>query len=359
MSTKFYKLQIAGINRLTNESVELTFDMTPEARPKFDFKAGQHLTLRYFFDGEELRRSYSICSIPSENRWSVAIKRDPYGRFSTFANDNLNVGDEIEVMPPLGKFTINHIGKKNLVFFAAGSGITPIISQIKEVLFHYPDINVNLFYGNRGPKSIMFKDEIEGLKNKFMDRLSLFNLFSKDKFGPEILQGRLDNEKIKLLVEKGLINTDFTDAYMICGPNNMIFKVKEALEEVGVPQDKIFFELFNTDGIIKEANPAIQLDEKDKSKESTISIKMDGDIYEFPLEYGGQSMLDAGLAHGADLPYSCKAGVCSTCKAKVTEGEVVMDVNYALEPSEVEQGYVLMCQCHPRTDFVAVDYDQK
>lgn len=357
MSNKFYNLEVAGIRQLTSESVEVTLSIPTDIRSKFEYKAGQHLIFKHMHKGEELRRSYSLCTSPSENKWSVAVKKVDDGRFSSFVNEKLKVGDQLQVMPPTGKFTIDNSNKNNHIFFAAGSGITPIIAQIKDALYNYPDNQVTLFYGNKGFNSVMFREDIEALKNKFMNRFSVYNVFSREKTGIDLLFGRMTKDKCKHFAET-IFNPSDVDNIMICGPNEMIFEVQESLAEVGVDLDKIRIELFNTDGITP-TEVKNTLDEIDRNKESKISIQMDGNIYEFPLEYGGMNILDAGIAHGADLPYSCKGGVCSTCKAKVIEGEVLMTTNYALEDEEVQAGYVLLCQSHPRTDKVSVDFDQK
>lgn len=357
MSNKFYNLEVAGIRQLTSECVEVTLNIPTDIRSKFEYNAGQHLIFKHNHKGEELRRSYSLCTSPSENKWSVAVKKVDEGRFSSFINDKLKVGDHLQVMPPTGKFTIDYSKNKNLVFFAAGSGITPIMAQIKDALFNYPDVQITLFYGNRGFNSIMFREDIEALKNKFMNRFSVFNVFSREKTGIDLLFGRMNKDKCKQFTETIFAPSE-VDSVMICGPNEMIFEIQESLTEAGIDKDKIKIELFNTDGITP-TEVKNTLDEKTRNKESQITIQMDGNIIEFPLEYGGMSILDAGIAHGGDLPYSCKGGVCSTCKAKVIEGEVVMTTNYALEDDEVEAGYVLLCQSHPRTDKVSVDFDQK
>lgn len=357
MSNKFYNLQVSGIRRLTSECVEITFDIPEDKRTLFAFKAGQHLIFKYLHKGEELRRSYSLCSAPAENKWSVAVKKVNDGRFSAYANDKLQIGDQLEVMPPTGKFTLDYTGKKQVVFFAAGSGITPVIAQIKDILYNHPDLQVMLFYGNKNFSSIMFREDIEALKNQYLQRFTVHHIFSREKTGIDLYYGRINKDKCNQFT-KLLFNPADVDDVMICGPNEMIFEVQEALQQAGVDKNKIHIELFNTDGIGK-SNKKDDLSEHDRTKESRISLQMDGNIYEFNVGYADKSILDAGIAHGADLPYSCKGGVCSTCKAKITEGEVVMDINYALEAEEVEAGYVLLCQSHPRTEKVAVDFDQK
>ncbi len=353
----FHKLAIRDIGRPTRDSVIITFEIPEELKTEFQYLAGQYLTIRHTIGGESLRRSYSICTAPSENQVSIAVKQIEGGRFSTFANHDLRIGDKLEVLPPAGNFTIKHV-IRNYVFFAAGSGITPIMAQIKHLLFQHPSTHITLIYGNRNVASIIFREELESLKNKYMDRLAIHHIFTREKVGIPLLFGRIDKKKCMDMC-KFLIDVHTADAFLLCGPNEMIFDVKEALSELNVPAEKIHFELFNTDGI-QSNNPAVNaLTETEKEKECDVTIQIDGDIFEFSLAYGGQNMLDAAIACGADLPYACKGGVCSTCKAKITEGDVIMDLNYALEPDELNAGYVLLCQTHPRSPQVYVDFDQK
>lgn len=357
MSNKFYNLNVSQIRHLTSECVEVTLNIPPDLQSKFAYNAGQHLIFKYNHKGEELRRSYSLCTSPSENQWSVAVKKVNDGRFSYYINEKLKVGDSLEVMPPTGKFTIDYTDKKNIIFFAAGSGITPVMAQIKDILYNHPKIQITLFYGNKNFNSIMFRDDIEDLKNKYINRLSVHHIFSREKTGVDLYYGRMDREKCGQFSKLFFLPTEVDDV-MICGPNEMIFEIQDALASTGISKDKIHIELFNTDGIKKTTNVET-LSENDRAKESKISLQIDGNIHEFTLGYADQNILDAGIAHGLDLPYSCKGGVCSTCKAKITEGEVAMDLNYALEDDEVKAGYVLLCQSHPRTEKVSVDFDQK
>lgn len=359
MSSKyFYNLVVSKIIAQTKDCVTISFDIPAHLKEIFQYKSGQYLTVRQMIKGEDIRRSYSICTSPNEKDLSIAVKKIKDGRFSTFANETLKEGDILDVMPPTGNFTVDHSKNKSFVFFAAGSGITPIISHVKYSLVNDKCATVTLIYGNKNFESVIFREELEALKNKFIDRFSIHHIFSREKIGIPLMYGRMGKEKC-LTMSKTLFSPEDTDAFMICGPNDMIFSVKEALEEIGVPPDKIHFELFNTDGLKKSSKATTDIPQTDAQKESNITVQMDGDIFEFSLEYIGQNLLDAAIANGADLPFSCKGGVCSTCKAKITEGKVEMDVNYALEPDEIKAGYVLLCQAHPRTPKVYVDYDQK
>lgn len=353
----FYSLKIKELQQLTKDSIEVTFDIPQDIQQEFAYTAGQYLNVRKDIDGMDIRRSYSLCTAPHEKKWSIAIKRVKDGIFSTFANEKLQVGDTLEVMPPAGNFTINQQNRKYL-FFAAGSGITPIMAQIKDILYNTPKSEITLIFGNKNFSSIMFRDEIEALKNKFMQRFAVHHIFTKEKIGIDLLYGRINQAKCKQLSHH-LFEMSVIDQVMICGPNEMVFDIKNALLDLGYSDKNIHFELFNTDGLKKQSTADDLLPMVDQHKVSDIAIQMDGDLFEFTLEYGGQSLLDAAIANGADLPYSCKGGVCSTCKAKITAGQVSMDINYSLEPYEVEAGYVLLCQSHPRSSEVYIDFDQK
>jgi len=361
MNHKFFNpLSVVKIEKKTKECVAVTFEIPDELKNTFVFKAGQYLTLQKEINGEDIRRSYSICSAPDETGITIAIKKLDHGKFSTWANTKLKVGDKLDVMPPSGNFIIPENPEPHeFVFFAAGSGITPIISQIKFILKKYPKAGVTLFFGNKNFESIIFREELETLKNKYIRQIAIHHIFTKEKTGVPLLYGRIDKEKC-ILLSKHLFNIHNSDAFFICGPNDMIFEVKEALVEIGVPTSKIHMELFNTEGLRRSIDKSVsELTGTEKSQLSEIAIQLDGDVFEFELEYGGQNLLDAALANGADLPFACKGGVCSTCKAKITKGDVIMDINYALEPYEVEAGFVLLCQSHPRSPQIYIDFDQK
>jgi len=354
----FHKLKISDISRLTPDSVQLTFDLPEALKSSFHYSAGQYITFKITIAGEEIRRSYSICSAPNENKLSVGIKKVEGGKFSTFANDILAVGDELESMEPMGNFTINARPTHRLVCFAAGSGITPVLSHIKQLLYSTPAGEVILFYGNKNGESMMFKDEIEGLKNKFMSRLSVFHIFSREKVGESLFSGRLSGEKCTKY-SKIFFAPAIMDDYLICGPNEMIFEIHNTLLTLGVPKEKVHFELFNTNELSRIAPKRVFTEGSSETSDCKVTIKLDGDSFDFNLNYVGDSILDAALSQGADLPYACKGGVCSTCKAKLVEGKVTMDLNYALEPDELAAGYILTCQSHPDSELVIVDFDQK
>lgn len=355
--TDIYKLGIREVRRETSGAVSLLVDVPEELRDDFAYDAGQYLTLEADIGGEAVRRSYSLCSAPSDGVWRVAIKEVPGGKFSTYANRVLTAGDTLDVMLPRGNFRLAQGASQHYVGFAAGSGITPILSMIREAMQQREDSTFTLFYGNKGVASIIFRDEIEDLKNNYMGRLAVHHILSREKIGTPLFYGRIDGDKCSTFNGR-LFNIDKTDAYYLCGPAQMIFDVKDALEVLGVPSDKIKFELFSTDGLPTKALPTSKDEASiDPKSQSEVTIVLDGNTTVMPLAYGGDNILDAALAGGADLPFACKGGVCSTCKAKVTHGEVVMDINYALEPDEVAAGFVLTCQAHPRTAQVTVDFD--
>lgn len=357
MSNKFHDLSVESVQVETEDCVVVSFDIPSENQKEYAFTSGQYLTLEAKINGEDVRRSYSLCSAPFENKWSVAIKQVEDGKFSTYANKELKAGDIIKVMEPDGNFKleINEGNENHYVAFAAGSGITPIMSMIKSVLNGEPRSKFTLFFGNRNFDSIIFREQLEALKNKYLNRLSVHHILSKEKLGSPLFFGRIDAQKCSKLSTVFFDPSAVTNFYL-CGPAQMIFDVRDELKNLGVDASKIHFELFNTDDIKVEKK-----EEKasyDPATESKVTIVLDEESFEMPLAYGGKSILDAALEAGADLPYACKGGVCSTCKAKVVEGEVVMDLNYALEPDEVENGFVLTCQSHPRTATLTVDFDE-
>lgn len=354
----FYPLKTKKLTRETADCTSVTFELPAELSDKFRFKQGQYLTIKAEIDGKEVRRSYSLCSSPHEDELKVAVKKIPEGTFSSYVNDKLQIGDTLEVMPPMGDFytELDPANSKEYVAFAAGSGITPIMSIMKTVLEAEPKSTFTLLYVNKYASSVIFKEEIEGLKNKFLNRLRVFHFFSREVSDIPLFSGRMTGEKAKEVLEK-LIDLDQENEFFLCGPQEMIFAVRETLEQSGVNKKNIHFELFTpADG--GEGKKRIKEKLSHSEKVTEVFIKDGGNSFGFNLPMGTDNILDAAVARGADLPYSCKGGVCSTCKAKLIEGEIEMAVNYALEPEEVEAGYILTCQAYPVSEKVIVDYDE-
>ena len=363
MSIHFHKLKIKEIRKETNDCVSISFEIPPDLEEPFSFQQGQNITVKKEINGEETRRSYSICSSPYENELRVAVKKVEGGAFSTLANSLLKAGDELEILPPTGKFntTLDKNNKKSYLAFAAGSGITPVISIIKTTLQTEPNSSFTLVYGNRSRASIIFFEELEGLKNKYMNRFNLVHILSRERTDAPINFGRIDLEKLAELSR--MLNYSSFDEIFVCGPETMIFTVKEFLQQRNVDRKKIHFELFTTPGTKKSPFDSAQ-DESQKSEvsegvKSKIIVKLDGRTFDFELGFNDDVILDAALKQGADLPYACKGGVCCTCKARLLDGEVVMDVHWGLEEEEIQQGYILTCQSHPKTETVVVDFDVK
>lgn len=358
----FHKLRIKDIRKETPECVSISFEIPEDLQKTFVFKPGQYLTLKTTLGDAEVRRSYSICSAAQDEELRVAIKKMDGGKFSTFANEQLQAGDWLEVMPPLGNFCVETPSQqvaKNYLGLAAGSGITPIFGIIKSVLTTEPNSTFTLVYGNKNRSSIIFKEGLEALKNKYMQRLTVHHVFTREKMETEIFNGRINKDKA--IAFKKVVNYPSFDEVFICGPESMILDLKSFFEEEAYPNLKVHFELFSSPDQPKVASQEWIEKTKnvDASKVSRITVRLDGTSFEFDLPYGGESILDAALANGADLPFACKGGVCCTCRAKVTQGEVDMEVNYALEPDEIEKNFVLTCQAHPRSESVFIDFDIK
>jgi len=358
MAVHFHPLKIKNIKKETADCVSISFDIPENLASVFEFKEGQNITLKGNIGGEEIRRSYSVCTAPHENELRVAVKKVTGGLFSQFANDVLKKGDTVEVLPPTGKFNAKlHPGKAaSYLAIAAGSGITPVVSIIKHILRSQPDSCFTLLYGNRDRNSIIFFDELEGLKNKYIERFNFMNILSRERTDTEIFYGRINRQKLTDL-EKLVPYKSFDEIYL-CGPEELIFTANDYFQELGIEKEKIHFELFTTPGQKKSSINTTQT-EISTGPKSNITLKLDGRSIDFDLGFNSLSILDAALQQGADLPYACKGGVCATCRAKLVEGKVNMDVNYALEKEELEQGFILTCQSHPCSEKVVVDFDVK
>jgi ring-1,2-phenylacetyl-CoA epoxidase subunit PaaE len=358
MSIHFHALRVKELIRETSDCVSICFDIPENIQDQFSYREGQNITIKKTINGEEVRRSYSICAAPHEQTLKVAVKKVQDGLFSTYANEELRVNDMLDVMPPTGRFTTHDTSTKAPAYLAvaAGSGITPVISIIKHTLHSNPDSSFTLIYGNQNRSSIIFFEELERIKNKYLTRFNLINILSRERMDAEIQYGRIDAEKMAAFGK--LLKYSQFEAAFLCGPEKMIFDVAAFLEEQGIKKDNIHFELFAAAGSGKNKSSTKEQAE-DIGPKSKISVRLDGRTFDFDLAFQGKSILDAALQQGADLPFACKGGVCCTCRAKLLEGQVKMDVNYALEKEEVEQGFILTCQSHPLTDKVVIDFDQK
>lgn len=358
MRPKFETLEVKNVKKETEDCVSIEFDIPEELKERYEFRPGQYLTLRKEINGEDIRRSYSICSGANDGKLCVAVKEVPKGRFSTYANQLLSVGEKIDVMTPMGNFTteITPETDKSFVFFAAGSGITPILSLTKTILEDAPKSDVTLFFGNKGFDSVIFKEDIENLKNNYMNNFRVIHVFSRENIGNSLQKGRIDKEKVMQLNKAFLAGQDIDEVF-VCGPEPIIHAVSDAFEEQGLSKDKIHFELFTTPGAKDKADNIEKPVKKEVHIDANVTIILDGEETLLALDSEGENILDAGQKAGADLPFACKGGVCCTCKAKILEGSASMDVNYALEKEEVEAGYILTCQAHPTSDKLVVSFD--
>ncbi|TFW32201.1 1,2-phenylacetyl-CoA epoxidase subunit PaaE [Massilia horti] len=354
--SKFYPLTVAKVKHETRDAIAVTFDVPEQLKEAFAYQQGQHLTLRAMIDGEDVRRSYSICSGVQDDLLRVAIKRTPGGQFSTWANATLKPGATLEVMPPMGHFNVplDSQSARHYLAFAAGSGITPILSIIKTTLLAEPKSTFTLFYGNRASSSVIFRDELTDLKDAYLQRLNLVYVMSREQQDIELFNGRITKEKCQQFLKHWIRAEDF-DVAFICGPEDMMHGVSAALQEAGMPKERIRIELFASSIPKHERKPRPV--EAGANHQTEVTVIMDGSHVSFTMDKEKESILDAGLRAGIDMRYSCKGGVCSTCRCKVLEGEVEMDVNYALEDYEVRRGFVLSCQSFPIADKVVVDFD--
>lgn len=358
--SKFVLATIVDVRKETSDAVSFSISLPEEHRNDFSYVQGQYLTFRALIDGEDIRRSYSICSSPLENELRVAVKKVEDGKFSSWANTHLKPGETIEVMPPMGHFTVavNPEQKKHYVGYAAGSGITPLMSIIKTVLAVEKESTFTLFYGNKGATSVIFREELEALKNLYLSRFALYHVFSREKTDMQFFNGRLDGEKCAAF-SRTLTPVSFVDEYFLCGPAEMIESVKTQLTALGADPKKIHFELFTTPGLSGGQTVRKEIKKEYTGADSEVVVILDGVYTHFRLAAEGENILDAALKSGADAPYACKGAVCCTCKALLKEGKVEMDLNYSLTEEELAQGYILTCQAHPVSEQVVVDFDSQ
>ena len=353
---KFHSLRVKDLYKDTEQCSVIEFAIPEDLKNTFKYKAGQYLTLRETVNGEDIRRSYSLCSSPIDDEWKVAVKQITDGKFSTYVNQFLKKDDIIQVMKPMGRFgtAISEI-PKNYIVFTAGSGITPILSMIKTHLAKEPNSTFKLFYLNRTVKSIIFKEEIEQLRNQYFGRLEVFYFLTKESRDIELFNGRFTKEKLTVIFNK-LVDVAKLDECFLCGPEEMIFLVKDELMEAGMPEEHIHFELFVT-GLSTGVKTEIKKVEIQKKEEVEVTIIDGGKEFHFGMNSNDDNVLDAALVAGADLPFACKGGVCSTCKCRVIEGSVKMKVNYALYEKEVSEQFVLSCQAVPTSKKVILNFD--
>ncbi len=355
---RFHTLKVKDIRRETADAVSIAFDVPLAIQHEYQFKQGQYITVKLNVNGEELRRSYSICTSPySEKELRVAVKEVKDGRASTVMNRDWKVGDSVEVMTPMGNFSsvLSGNNKKHYVLFAGGSGITPMMSILKSVLYIEKQSTITLVYANRDEQSVIFNADIQKNCTDYSERLKVFNVYDAPTTDvTELQKGLLTPERVKDIINHFGVNN--ADEYFICGPGPMMENIKQALEGLHIPKEKIHIEYFSAvaDAVAKAENTGAIVG---GSVNSEITVIQYGIETTMNLNTEGLSILDAAIDAGVDAPFSCKGAVCCTCRAKVTEGKVKMDANFALTDAEVEDGYVLTCQAHPLTEKVVIDFD--
>jgi ring-1,2-phenylacetyl-CoA epoxidase subunit PaaE len=372
----FRPLRIAKVTRETADAISVVLEVPEEAREAFRFQPGQHLGVRATLDGEELRRNYSICSGPNDRHLRVAIKRVADGRFSQWANETLAAGGTLDVMPPAGRFVLpqGHGRPRHIVAFAAGAGITPIIGMVKHAMASDPATSFTLIYGNRLPQSILFREELEDLKDRYLGRFTLLHVLSRnDESGSPLFEGRISPDKVKAFAAS-LFKPGEVAHVFLCGPDTMIKETRNALLALGVPRERLHHEFFAPAGGAYRKAPLAPSRVVSKTRlrhdgerdaggetaraEGTEAVAiLDGIRHRFVVPPGGH-VVDAALEAGVRVPYSCKGGMCCTCRARLVEGKAEMTVNYSLEPWEIERGFILTCQAVPKSDRIVVDYDQ-
>ena len=354
----FHLLKVAKLDRITDDAVAITFDVPDRLRDQFTYQAGQHVSVRATIAGDDVRRSYSICAPATSGVLRVGVKRLPDGVFSSYALNRLQVGDSLEVMTPSGRFTtpLDPQQARHYGAIAAGSGITPILSILSTALQLEPESRASLIYVNRTTSGIMFLEEIEDLRNRYMQRFQVVNVLDGERQDVEMLSGQLDGDRLNRILDTILPDADVSD-WFLCGPQVLTDILHDTLVARGHKPESVHRELFIAASPAKRAPRAPQVEGK-APVGSQVEVILDGRATSFTLSPDAESVLDAALKIRGDAPYACKNGVCGTCRARVVEGKVEMDQNFALEEDEVARGYVLACQAHPVTDRVIVDFDQ-
>jgi len=356
MAEHFHALRVAEIVPETSEANSIRFEVPAELRDRFAFKAGQHLTLRATIDGEEVRRNYSLCTAPDEQDWMVTVKRIGGGLFSNWVGDRLNAGETVEVMPPHGSFTTDFDPAKSrhLVGIAGGSGITPVLSLIKSTLKYEPNSRFTLLYGNRDSSSVIFLETLAGLKDKHLGRFEIYHFLDAEEQDIALFNGMLNRERLEEAIPALVPDAAEVDGWFICGPGPMMDAAEGVLLDRNVPKERIHIERFTADRPAGSVTREIE-QLQSQAEGVTVAVTLDGRTRRVPFTAG--NILDSARAAGLPAPFACKAGVCATCRAKVTKGKVEMAVHYGLTDEEVAEGYVLTCQSVPLGDGVAVDYD--
>jgi ring-1,2-phenylacetyl-CoA epoxidase subunit PaaE len=354
--SRFHSLTVREVRRETADAVSIAFDVPGALASAFAFAPGQYVTLRAVIGGEEVRRSYSICSGTADGELRVGIRKVPGGTFSTFANENLKPGDRLEAMPPEGRFTPSAAaGPRHVVGIAAGSGITPILSITRSLLASEPETRVTLVYGNRTTASVMFAEEIEDLKNRHLGRLSVLHVLSREAQDVELLSGRITAARLKGMA-RGAVDLAGAHEVFLCGPDGMIAAAREALADLGVPPERVRAERFTPSetrrGFVAPAGPAAE------QVVARVAVTLDGRRHAFDLLAGDGGLIEAAARAGVDLPYSCRGGMCCTCRCRVESGAAIMETNYSLEEWELKAGFLLACQARPTTPELALDFDQ-
>jgi ring-1,2-phenylacetyl-CoA epoxidase subunit PaaE len=356
MAEHFHALRVAEIVAETADANSIRFQVPPELRDKFAFKAGQHLTLRTTLNGEEVRRNYSLCTAPDSSDWLVTVKRIGGGLFSNWVGDELKAGDMVEVMPPHGSFTteFSDANSRHLVGIAGGSGITPVMSLIRTLLKAEPNSRFTLLYGNRDSSSVIFLEALAALKDKYLGRFEIYHFLDQEEQDIELFNGMLNRERLDEAIAALVRDAAQVDGWFICGPGPMMDAAEGALLDRNVPRDRIHIERFTADRAPGEVTREIA-ELQTKAEGVSVSVTLDGRTRRVPFTAG--NILDSARASGLPAPFACKAGVCATCRARVTSGKVEMAARYGLTDEEVAAGYVLTCQSVPVGDGVAVDYD--
>src|ERR1041385_1637990 len=356
MAEHFHALRVAEVVPETAEANSIRFEIPPELRGQFAFRAGQHLTLRATINGEEVRRNYSLCTAPVEQDWMVTVKRIGGGLFSNWVGDELKAGDTVEVMPPHGSFTTDFAPTNNrhLVGIAGGSGITPVMSLIRTLLKCEPESRFTLFYGNRDSSSVIFLEALAGLKDKHLERLEIYHFLDAEDQDIDLFNGMLNRERVEEAIGALIPDAADVDGWFICGPGPMMDAAEGALLDRNIARDRIHIERFTADRP-PEAVAREMAELQTKAEGVSVSVTLDGRTRRVPFTQG--NILDSARASGLPAPFACKAGVCATCRAKVTKGKVEMAARYGLTDEEIAEGYILTCQSVPLGDGVAVDYD--